>query len=248
MDNPGFTSIQLDGREVGRQAERLSDKYDDVIIDTGGRDTTSQRSALTVSDLLLAPFTPRSPDIWTLDDVEDIVETIRTVNPDLQAYAFLNQADHQGRYNQEAEDILDESECLQYLSAYLGRRKSFGIAFDRGQGVIEYRPKDNKAIDEMRALYDTVFDLETDGTMMPSLQRHQSDLKTTSYLCQHAVSLRPTRPISMLLSTREALSRKKRKSPVMRKRRPPFAFPKSYWTASTRQLMSRCLISHATSG
>ena len=161
IDNPGFTSIQLDGREVGRQAERLSEKYDDIIIDTGGRDTTSQRSALTASDLLLAPFTPRSPDIWTLDDVEDIVETIRTVNPDLQAYAFLNQADHQGRYNQEAEDILGESESLKYLSVHLGRRKSFGIAFDRGQGVIEYRPKDSKAIDEIRALYDAVFALET---------------------------------------------------------------------------------------
>lgn len=160
MDDPGFTSIQLDGRDVGRQAVRLADKYDDVIIDTGGRDTTSQRSALTVSDLLLAPFTPRSPDIWTLEDVEDIVETIRTVNPDLNAYAFLNQADHQGRYNQEAEEILGESEVLKHLSTYLGRRKSFGIAFDRGQGVIEYRPKDNKAIREIRALYDAVFALK----------------------------------------------------------------------------------------
>ena len=34
----------------------LAPKYDHVIIDTGGRDTTSQRAALSVSDILLIPL------------------------------------------------------------------------------------------------------------------------------------------------------------------------------------------------
>ena len=42
----GFTSIKLTGPAVRTEVRRLADKYDDIIIDTGGRDTTSQRAAL----------------------------------------------------------------------------------------------------------------------------------------------------------------------------------------------------------
>src|SRR5438874_2848584 len=49
----GYTSIKLTGAAVRTQTLRLSDKYNDIIIDTGGRDTSSQRAALSVADVLL---------------------------------------------------------------------------------------------------------------------------------------------------------------------------------------------------
>jgi len=58
----GYTSIQLTGPAVRTETQRLAAKYDHIIIDTGGRDTTSQRAALTVADVLLVPFLPRSFD------------------------------------------------------------------------------------------------------------------------------------------------------------------------------------------
>ena len=45
----GYTSIKLTGPAVRTQTQRLADKYQDVIIDTGGRDTASQRAASTRS-------------------------------------------------------------------------------------------------------------------------------------------------------------------------------------------------------
>ena len=155
----GFTCVRLDGRAVRDQVQRLEDKYDDVIIDTGGRDTTSQRAALTIADLLLVPFGPRSLDIWTLERVEDLVEDARAVNPDLRAYAFINRADHQGNYNQETREVLTDSEVIDFIPETLGNRKSFAIAFDYGQGVVEYTPRDKKAIREMKELYNAVFDI-----------------------------------------------------------------------------------------
>ena len=65
--NAGFTCIKLAGQAVRTETLRLADKYQDIIIDTGGRDTTSQRAALTVSDVLLAPFQPSSFDLWSLE-------------------------------------------------------------------------------------------------------------------------------------------------------------------------------------
>ena len=56
----GYTSIQLTGSSIRTQGLMLSPKYEDVIIDAGGRDTTSQRAALIISDVVLIPFNPRS--------------------------------------------------------------------------------------------------------------------------------------------------------------------------------------------
>ncbi len=65
--NAGFTCIKLAAAAVRTETLRLAEKYQDVIIDTGGRDTTSQRAALSVSDVLLAPFQPSSFDLWALE-------------------------------------------------------------------------------------------------------------------------------------------------------------------------------------
>lgn len=67
VEGAGYTSIKLTGSSVRTEILRLSKKYQDVIIDVGGRDTTSQRAALAVGNILLVPFVPRSFDIWTLE-------------------------------------------------------------------------------------------------------------------------------------------------------------------------------------
>src|SRR4051794_25494828 len=54
----GYTSIKLTGSAVRTQVQRLSAKYDDIIIDTGGRGTTTHRAALTTSEVLPPPVLP----------------------------------------------------------------------------------------------------------------------------------------------------------------------------------------------
>jgi chromosome partitioning protein len=102
--NAGYTSIQLSGAAVRNQTLRLADKYQDIIIDTGGRDTTSQRAALTIADQLLIPFVPRSFDIWTVQKVAALVNEMKPANAKLTAYTFLNRADSRGQDNEEAAD------------------------------------------------------------------------------------------------------------------------------------------------
>lgn len=157
LDDAGYTCIRLDDKAVRDQVKRLKNKYDDVIIDTGGRDTTSQRAALTIADTLIVPFGPRSLDIWTLERVEELVADARAINPDLQAYSFINRADHQGSYNEETREVLTDSDHIEFISPTLGDRKAFAIAFDYGQSIIEYTPRDKKAIAEMETLYEAVF-------------------------------------------------------------------------------------------
>ncbi len=96
LGSSGYTAVNLSGAAVRTQVRQLAPKYDDVVIDVGGRDTGSLRAALLVSDAVLIPVQPRSFDIWALDQVAALVKEARELNPDLRALAFLNGADAQG--------------------------------------------------------------------------------------------------------------------------------------------------------
>lgn len=154
----GYTCIKLTGANVRTETLRLKDKYQDIIIDTGGRDTTSQRAALTIANALLVPFVPRSFDVWTLDKVSKVIDEVRAVNPDLAAYAFINRADSRGTDNQEAEEILKEVAELEFIDCPLVSRKAFGNAASAGASVVELKPQDEKATEEVEALYRYIFD------------------------------------------------------------------------------------------
>lgn len=157
--NATYTSIKLTGQAVRTETRRLAGKYDDVVIDTGGRDTTSQRAALTIADMLLVPFVPRSFDVWTLEKVGELVGEMRVVNPELRAYVFINRADPTGRDNDEAADVLQATDGLMFINTTLGTRKAFGNAASQGLAVTELRPQDGKATQEIEILYRYLYDV-----------------------------------------------------------------------------------------
>jgi chromosome partitioning protein len=157
-DGAGYTSIKLTGAAVRTETQRLANKYEDIIIDTGGRDTTSQRAALTVADFLLVPFVPRSFDVWTLEKVSSLVSEMQAANPDLQAYTFINRADPRGQDNDDAAEVLRETESLSFIETPLGARKAFSNAAAARLAVTEIRPQDPKATEEMMMLYRYIFD------------------------------------------------------------------------------------------
>lgn len=148
----GYTAVKLTGRELHANVTRLATKYDDIVIDTGGRDTVSQRSALTVSNAYLVPFAPRSLDIWTLRKVENLIDEVMPFNPGLQCLTFINKADARGTYKDEAADLLRGAANLQFLNTSVGTRISFANAAAAGLGVLEVRPVDEKAIQEVNEL------------------------------------------------------------------------------------------------
>ena len=85
---------------------KLEESYKDIIVDVGGRDTTSQRSALAVADIFIVPFKPRAYDIWTISQVSSLVSEVKAVNRHLIVLAVLTQADASGKDNEEALNIL----------------------------------------------------------------------------------------------------------------------------------------------
>src|SRR5262245_1043130 len=94
-----YTAIQTRDTDVAVQAQRMREKYVDILIDAGGRDTASQRAALAVADVFLVPFVPTSVDLWTADVIVTLLAEARVVNPRLQAFTVLNKAFPRGSDN-----------------------------------------------------------------------------------------------------------------------------------------------------
>lgn len=147
-----ITTVQLSGKALNVQLEKMGADYDEVIIDVGGRDTTSQRSALVIADLLIVPFKPRSLDIWTLGQVKVMINEIKSANPSLNCIAVINQADFRGSDNDDAIELLKECEEIVCYGMGIGYRKAFGNAASEGLGVVELKPKDKIASLEIEAL------------------------------------------------------------------------------------------------
>lgn len=153
----GYTLIRQKDREVRTEVLKLSGKFDDIVIDTGGRDTASQRAALSVANVYLVPFFPRTLDAWTLPEVEDLISDMQVSNPTLKAFSFVNRADPQGSDNKDMADMLSQSETLNYIDCPLVNRKAFANAISYGLGIFELKPADQKAQAEFTALYNELF-------------------------------------------------------------------------------------------
>lgn len=157
LGGAGYTSVQLKGSAVRTDTRRLADKYDDVVIDVGGRDTAGQRAALSIATIYLVPFLPASFDVWTLEKVGELIEEAMAFNTELKAYCFLNRADPRGNDNAEAAAIASEIPQLTYLNTPWGNRKAFRSAAAQGLAVTELNQKDGKAISEVMRLYQYLF-------------------------------------------------------------------------------------------
>jgi chromosome partitioning protein len=152
-----YTAVTLSGLALRNQVRKLAPKYEEIIIDVGGRDTGSFRAALTVTECLLVPVQPRTFDVWALDQVASLLLEARAINDGLRALSVLNMADPKGADNEEAARMLAEQPALEYLPAVIVRRKAFPNASAQGKGVTEYTPRDPKAIDELLALVACIY-------------------------------------------------------------------------------------------
>lgn len=159
----GYTCVVLSGLTLKHQVNRQQSKYDDVVMDVGGKDSVTLRAALSVTDTFLTPFIPRTFDLWTIQSLLDAVEEALPVNEKLRVLVMLNRLDSFGTNNEEAAAMLTEEiasrdlHCITFLKQGLGTRVAFGNAAARGQGIAEVRPRDKKGVTEMEALYTAVF-------------------------------------------------------------------------------------------
>ncbi len=152
-----WTTINLNGSAVRSQITKLRNDYDEIIIDVGGRDTNSQRAALTVADILVVPFQPRSLDVWTIGKLSILLDAALAINDKLVVFGVINRGDVYGNDNEEAKQVIRDAGNIYCLDEIVFQRKAFSNASSEGKGVVEMAPKDPKAVEEIMNLNHAIY-------------------------------------------------------------------------------------------
>ncbi len=159
-------SIQKYEKAVRTEVRELSKKYNNIIIDAGGRDSPELRGALLVCDKAIFPLKPSQFDLWTLGRLNILVETAREINEDLLAYVVVNMASPNPNVKEaeEMKSLVKEFTQLKIFNTIVYERIIYRRAALEGLGVIEYKPEDTKATNEVANLYEEVYQTIQEAT------------------------------------------------------------------------------------
>ena len=125
--------------DVFKPSRDYAQRYQEVVIDAGGRDSKELRTAMVAADFLYVPIQASQPDLETMDHVNELVALARGMNPNLRAFALISRAPSNPMINevQEAQGFLADFAELHMASTFIRDRKIYRDAMLEGRGVVE---------------------------------------------------------------------------------------------------------------
>ncbi|MBW1751461.1 MAG: AAA family ATPase [Deltaproteobacteria bacterium] len=157
---PRIACVQKFGKGLASQVLDLADRYDEIVIDAGGRDSMELRYSLGVCDRAYIPVQPYQFDIWTIQQMDELVEMAQGLNDTLQAFIVLNRVSTNPavREDQETRDFFKEEDFqhLTLVDSVLRDRIAMRKSARDGLSVLEWK-QDKKAADEMNQLFKEVY-------------------------------------------------------------------------------------------
>jgi chromosome partitioning protein len=159
----GIECIQLFEKRIVSEIDSKAKRYDDIIIDAGGRDSKELRYSMTVADVMLVPVGASQYDLNTIADVDELIDQARTVNPELQCYVVINNFPNHAQLTegQEGIEFLKQFDNVIPLDFIIHHRIAFNRTAKEGLGVNELKNNgstaDPKALEEITKLYEVIY-------------------------------------------------------------------------------------------
>lgn len=148
-----LTAVAITTPTIHKDVQKIQG-YDLVIIDAGGRDSKSFRSAVSAADTLIIPILPSPYDVWATHDTIEILREIR-VAKEVPAYILFNQVRDTAMNRDTKEALQEYSEDVGILTSTLRHHEFLKKALAEGKGITEYRPGSAPA-NEISALLDEI--------------------------------------------------------------------------------------------
>jgi chromosome partitioning protein len=135
----------------------LAARYEEVIVDAGGRDSEELRTALVAAHVVYVPLRASQPDLETSVHMNELVALARGMNPALDARLIISMAPTNPAINEaaQARELLRELPVFGLSDTIIRERKVYRDAIADGRGVVEM---DNpKASAEVEALAKEIY-------------------------------------------------------------------------------------------
>ena len=156
---PRVASIQKFGKGLAHELDDLATRYQDIIVDAGGRDSVELRAAMTRAELLVSPLQASQFDLWTLKNLDELVQQAEGLNPRLKTLLVISRGPthHQVTDAQDAAELVSDYANFNLAKTIIRDRTIYRRAAGLGQGVIEFAEQNDKATSEIQELYNEVF-------------------------------------------------------------------------------------------
>ncbi|MEE9338222.1 MAG: hypothetical protein V3U87_09095, partial [Methylococcaceae bacterium] len=135
--------IQKYGKTVAKDLKEFDKRYEIVVSDCGGKNDTSGRSALLVSDIVIIPVFPSSLSLLTLEASLNACIEAKLLNEKLKVIVVLTgcSANHLVKDTKESRDLiadmLSEYEDVILADNFITTRKIWMDIVSKGQGITE---------------------------------------------------------------------------------------------------------------
>jgi chromosome partitioning protein len=151
--------IQKFGQGVQSEVCDLATRYEDIIIDAGGRDSAELRAGLVVAQRVFTPVQSSQFDLWSLEKMDELVATAKGFNETLEAYMIITRAPTHPpiREVQEARTFLQDFTHYALTRTVIYERVAWRKASRQGLSVGELERQDYKASNELKLLCEGIF-------------------------------------------------------------------------------------------
>jgi len=135
----------------------LAKRYEEVIVDAGGRDSEELRTALVAAHKVYVPLRASQPDLETSLHMNELVTLARGMNPVLEARVLIALAPTHPSIKEtaDAQELLRELSALVPSKVTIGERKVYRDAMTEGRGACEL--DNDKARAEIAALAGEIY-------------------------------------------------------------------------------------------
>jgi chromosome partitioning protein len=156
---PGAPAVHCTERRgnVFHALRDLAKRYEQVIVDAGGRDSEELRTALVAAHKVYVPLRASQPDLETSLHMNELVTLARGMNPVLEAQVLIALAPTNPSIKEtaDAQELLRELSALVPSGVIISERKAYRDAMTEGRGVCEL--DNDKARAEIAALAGEIY-------------------------------------------------------------------------------------------
>lgn len=156
---PRIPARAISGKGMQPELEILIPRYNDIVINTEGRDSMGSRSALNAARTVIIPIRPDQMDLASEKRLTMRIDAARIFNPRLRVLFVITcvKDDPSPQELAAVRSLVRKISAATLANTVIHEETAIRCALDEGLSISEYEPTDQRAIAEMTDLYREVF-------------------------------------------------------------------------------------------
>lgn len=157
-ENNPLSLLVLDQVSIDRDIKKVIGQYDYIIIDGSPQATEIATATIKTSDFILIPMQPSPFDLWASNNLIELIEQGRTVNPKLKAGIVLTRLVKNTKIGAEVGQVISDF-GLPVLTSNIGQRTCYPYSASLGKTVFDTERPNSEPVKEINSLANEINEL-----------------------------------------------------------------------------------------